>query len=116
MKLWLDDLREPPDKTWAWVKSVEEFEILIRQVKAEKLTIEMASLDHDLGGIEASGKEKTGYDAVKILEREDCWPLRIVVHSWNPEGATRMGMLAKQYTRTVVAPFTAKGQVGNGIF
>lgn len=46
MKLWLDDLRPPPDDTWHWAHNYDEA-IAAFQDKDHGIT--HASLDHDLG-------------------------------------------------------------------
>lgn len=57
MKLWLDDVREPVNKSWQWVKTGEEAIELLKQG-----TVETISFDHDLGeGI-------SGYDVAKWIE------------------------------------------------
>lgn len=44
VKLWLDDVRPPPDDTWTWATTAEQARgILLRSNVVE------ASLDHDLG-------------------------------------------------------------------
>jgi hypothetical protein len=50
MKLWLDDLRTPPDETWAWVTTVDEAKELLATGSVEE-----ASLDNDLGDGEPEG-------------------------------------------------------------
>jgi hypothetical protein len=44
MRIWLDDLREPPDEGWVWVKTIEEATNLLANGQVESL-----SLDNDLG-------------------------------------------------------------------
>lgn len=80
MKLWLDDIRTPPNKSWTWVKTVGE---AIDMIKNEIVT--EASLDHDLGPGQLSG-----YDFVKWLEEHEAWPEKILVHSQNPVGKQNM--------------------------
>lgn len=43
-RLWLDDIRRPPDDSWIWARTLEE----ARQVMLT-CDIKEASLDHDLG-------------------------------------------------------------------
>lgn len=80
-KLWLDDIRDPPDGSWTWVQTVEAAaEVFSSTVVGE------ASLDNDLGeGI------PEGRDLVRWLEREALWPSRrIAVHSANGPASTWM--------------------------
>jgi hypothetical protein len=45
-KLWVDDLRDPPDDTWVWSKtSADAMSTLTLSAK-----FRVMSLDHDLGG------------------------------------------------------------------
>jgi hypothetical protein len=77
MKLWLDDVREPPGEDWTWVKTVPEAkEILGSQEVSE------ASLDHDLGEDEPEGRT-----LVLWMAENDVWPSQEpVVHSGNVVG------------------------------
>ena len=58
MKIWVDDIRTPPDDTWTWHKT--SYETLMSLARA-KIAVELGreenyiremSLDHDLGGFE----------------------------------------------------------------
>lgn len=87
MKIWLDDIRERPDKTWHWYKVPEE---LVGALPRIWPYIEIMSLDHDLGEGHLSG-----YEVVKEIERlvklegyVVDFPIR--VHSANPVGAQNM--------------------------
>ena len=54
------------------------------------------SLDHDLGGktFVESGTEETGYDvAVWLSKNPDKQPPQIIIHSFNPCGASNMKSL-----------------------
>ncbi len=106
MKLYLDDMREPPA---GWT--------LVRDISAAKLALESgavtdASLDHDLGACREcmAGRSieefmddhqnqampfcshvGTGYDLVCWMEHSGHWPSgTISVHSANPVGRKRM--------------------------
>lgn len=64
IKIWLDDMRLPPDG-WVWAKTADE---AIRLLKAGD--VEEISLDHDLGHSHYNGfeEEKTGYTVAKFIE------------------------------------------------
>lgn len=86
MKLFLDDLRFPPDSSWTLVNNVRD---CIRFLRAVNVEVETLSLDHDLGD-HAFGH---GIHVINWLEREvflygdtGVLPSRIVVHSQNPVG------------------------------
>lgn len=52
-KLWVDDVREPPDETWDWV-TTSEAAIAVLRIFHEEIGMwcerEAISLDYDLGG------------------------------------------------------------------
>lgn len=107
MKLWLDDMRPPPDDSWVWAKNVEDAKACLLN-----LAVDEASLDHDLGaclnclnGLTAEDWLRrtdftqmpncdhfgTGYTLVSWMEETGHWPdKKPTVHSRNPAGAARM--------------------------
>lgn len=88
VRLWVDDLREPPPG-WDLAKNVEEAKTLL----AGGDVIE-ASLDHDLG--EGHGSE--GYDLVLWMAEHNVWPEEVLsVHSQNPPGAQKMCAVIERY-------------------
>jgi ribA/ribD-fused uncharacterized protein len=93
--LWLDDVRPAPPK-WTWVKTVKE-----AIAHMESHDVEYASLDHDLGAeptgnikdiyLQGMSLDGSGYDFVKWMCENEKFPTkRIVIHSWNPDGAKAM--------------------------
>ena len=99
-KLFLDDMRKPPDNTWDVVRSYDQF---VAYIEANGVP-EVISFDHDLAdqhyapevlqAINESGKieyekyaEKTGYDCAKWLVENGYEVKRWMVHSMNPVGA-----------------------------
>lgn len=97
MKLWLDDVRTPPDDTWTWVKTVDDaIAVLTTGV------VTHASLDHDLGlindGTAWHPLADTGYDLVLWMADDGIWPTdSIVIHSANSVGATNMRAVVDRY-------------------
>lgn len=89
MKVWLDDLREPPGEDWVHVRTVTEAQIVLRSKKVEDL-----SLDHDLGN-------QPDGDAIKLvlwMAEEDVWPKnRPTIHSRNPVGRENMNAVIERY-------------------
>jgi hypothetical protein len=82
MKLWIDDTREPPDKTWVWVKTSEEARRILHHQ-----SVDFIAFDHDLGG------EDTTYPIALLIERRaqrGIAPPGWSVHSANPVGAARL--------------------------
>src|ERR1039458_2264104 len=92
-KLWLDDIRTPPDETWTWVKTVADAKALMKE---EKVTI--ASLDHDLGIPNEDELKETGYWFVLWMAEYNIWPTeKVMVHSGNVVGMTRMRGVVTRY-------------------
>jgi hypothetical protein len=86
-RIWLDDLRDPPDETWLWVKTPSEAIRLL-----ELGTVAEISFDHDLG---FDGKrEMTGYEVLLWIEEAVALhgfaPPEMRVHSANPPGHERL--------------------------
>ena len=95
MKLWLDDVRPPPDETWMWVKSAQEALDLFRD---KEVTI--ASLDFNLGGapsrlydwLAPNGGQLLQAMAVENLGPEE----ELRIHTDNKRAADQMVLLATQ--------------------
>ncbi len=76
----------------------------------QKHKVDLAYLDHDLGGkvMVDPDKEPTGYHVAKWLEQNPQYAPRIVfVHSLNPQGSKSMATALRtvESTTTIVAPF-----------
>jgi hypothetical protein len=85
IKLFVDDMRDPPDNTWVVARSYWEAVDFISLYHP----IDTISLDHDLG-IDSDGNELTGYDLICYIEANDMWPNTCIVHSSNPAGRLKM--------------------------
>ena len=86
MKIFLDDLRIPPDNTWTTARTAQEAIFLL-----DNSSIEIISLDHDLGIIEKFGREASGIDVInhiekKVIENKNYIPPQILCHTQNPVG------------------------------
>ena len=83
MKLWVDDVRNPPDG-YSYAKSVDSAKFIIETLGNE---IELIDLDHDSGDYFCYGG-----DYIKLLdwleETGRNYPIRI--HSMNPVGVANM--------------------------
>jgi len=88
MKVWLDD-RRPAPEGWTWVTTVTAAIDLLQAGDVEEI-----SLDHDLGLIDASGREQTGYDVLLWIEEHVATvgmvPPKLAVHSANASAHERM--------------------------
>lgn len=84
-KLWVDDIRLPPNDEWTWVKTSSD---AIQEICTGEYRL--VSLDHDLGSA------KTGYDVLCAVERQIAkggwWHAlpEFRVHSANPVGRANM--------------------------
>lgn len=79
MKIWLDDIREPP-LDWVWVKNAKDAWYVICMAY-KRGQFEGVSFDHDLG------EDGTGYDLACLMECFSVYPsIFINIHSANPVG------------------------------
>ena len=102
MRVFLDDLRTPPEG-WILVRWPDEAIALLETGQVDEL-----SLDHDLGDDERG----TGYDVLLWLEEAVALrgfrpPRSIVVHSANSVGRQRMELAIASIER-----FATRGQAG----
>ena len=97
MKIWVDDIRTPPDDSWTWYKtSYEAIKSLehglwLCQNKSAIYRDEIMSLDHDLGG------DDTTRPVVLWCCENNFWPVEVVVHSANPPGAYWLESMIERY-------------------
>lgn len=90
MKIWLDDVRTPPDDTWEWCKNHVDFMAAI-QYPPE---IEFISFDHDLGDDSQNGSWCASALAERCLDYDYCPAYG--VHSSNTEGG--LNIISKMYS------------------
>lgn len=93
MKLYLDDIRNPPDDTWSVIRDPLTFVSLLEE---NWNNIERISLDHDLGFHDDNGMELTGSWVVGEMEvlamANQSLPFICDIHSANPVGAQNMAL------------------------
>jgi hypothetical protein len=89
-RLWVDDLREPPDHDWAVARTSAEAVEMLSTTDYDTL-----SLDHDLGG------EDTTRPVVRWLcDHPDRWPVEVQVHTADPVGREWLfGMIGRHHSR-----------------
>lgn len=101
MKLWIDDIRTPPDDTWHICRTVLS---AIRALHAFKGNVTHINLDHDIshqivmGGMSRPYACDETFEAVafyiKELVKHDAeWRPEVRIHTSNPVGAQRMAAL-----------------------
>lgn len=129
-RLWLDDLRPPPDATWTWARTVERAKELLTLYRFDE-----CSLDHDMGLHELDvddsdpeywdklislanalrpKHEESGFDLVEWMIESGNVPETITIHSWNPGGAQRMAArFANAGFDCYLAPFRPPREVND---
>lgn len=87
MKIWVDDIRPVPNKTYVSARSVNNCIRLICDCENADIPIELIDLDHDAGTYSYCGG-----DYINILKWFEAtgrnYPIRI--HSMNPVGVENM--------------------------
>lgn len=95
MKLFLDDVRNPPEGFILFRDPVNFKDFLEHNWER----IQEISLDHDLGFFDDNGKEITGYDVLTWIEQFHFVvkpvKFRILIHSANIVGVERMEAIKK---------------------
>ena len=94
MKIWVDDIRTPPDNSWIWFKSsyhVLEWLVGCTLGGGTGFKIDLMSLDHDLGG------DDTTRPIVLWMCENSFWPTEVVVHSANPVGVEWLEGMIERY-------------------
>lgn len=91
MKMWVDDLRPPPESTWLWCKTSDQALIWLDAAEKNGTTVEVMSLDHDLGG------DDTTRIVVLWLCENGNWPVEVRVHSANPVGREWLEGMIERY-------------------
>lgn len=89
-KLWVDDIRLPPEG-WMWAKTSDEAIAALDQIKTSGEVFEAMSFDHDLGG------EDTSRRVVLTMCENEMWPKRVYVHSMNPPGHLWIRQMVERY-------------------
>lgn len=87
MKLWIDDLRTPP-QGWTWVKTSREALNLL-ETRAQDVTA--ISFDHDLGG------DDTTRPVALWLAEHGLFPEEVYIHSANVVGKQWLLSLIERY-------------------
>jgi len=88
MKLWIDDVRLPPDDSWElYASNFNDARVMLVEFRTQ---ITHVSFDHDLG------ERLTGYDIAKFIEYGAYLgvmpPFTWTIHSDNPAGAKKIRM------------------------
>jgi hypothetical protein len=114
-KLFLDDIREPWDRTWDVVRSYDAFMKYIEQYGVP----DVIAFDHDLEhahyvacntGIGVELVERTGLTCAEWLIKHIVMngltmPSIVIVHSWNAAGARKIAKLFEDVSPTLRFPY-----------
>jgi hypothetical protein len=96
MRLWIDDVREPPDETWDWVTTSEAAIALMREFSEFGylwIKREVISFDHDLGG------DDTTRPVVLWMIENNYRFDEYRVHSQNPIGRDWLTGMIERYLK-----------------
>lgn len=96
MKIWLDDIRTPPDGSWKWLKTAEDVINWFR-LNHDVWDVEILSLDNDLGeGLDEGYKVLDWLEEKKFYVPNFVVPKKIQVHSSNPVARRRMEQIIEK--------------------
>lgn len=93
VKIWIDDVREPPSDDWWVSRSVFAAKAMIRTLEEKGYIIEVISIDHDAGDYACLGG-----DYIKILDwlEENNKNFPIHIHTMNPVGRQNMEAIIRR--------------------
>lgn len=99
MKIWLDDIRQPPDNSWTWAKNAY---LCAGLLLVNDWDVTEISFDHDLGYFQDENVldvNNTGYVIAKLIERlaHEGLQKRLSwqIHSANPVGRRNIELAMK---------------------
>ena len=93
MKIFLDDIRFPPDNSWTIVRNYNEFVETISYFIENNINIDVISFDNDLG------EELEGYDCAKWLVENNIVIPEIRIHSKNTVAVENIYYLMKNWQK-----------------
>lgn len=91
VKLWIDDVRPPPDDSWVWSKSSEHALAVFRVSEVSHV-----AFDFDLG--ETDTAERVAVLLEDMARTSPSFP-SWSIHSANPVGAARLKMILERAER-----------------
>lgn len=88
IKLFVDDLRNPPDNTWKVVRNYGDAVAFMNSLSEAP---DIVSLDHDLGNVPQDGYDVFCYIEQRVIGIMD-WKKcpEVIAHSMNPVGRRRI--------------------------
>lgn len=94
-KIFIDDIRNPPDETWKVARTPDE---AIYEINKNKGNINIISFDHDLGE-DNNGKSLTTREVVLWMIKEEINADKYIVHSSNPVGREWLEGMINRYLK-----------------
>lgn len=93
VKIWIDDIREPPSNDWLVCRSVIAAQTMIKILEENNFIIEVISIDHDAGDY-----TRFGGDYIKVLDwlEENNKSFPIHIHTMNPVGRQNMEAIIRK--------------------
>lgn len=93
VKIWIDDIREPPSNDWLVCRSVIATKTMIKILEENNFIIEVISIDHDAGDY-----ARFGGDYIKVLDwlEENNKSFPIHIHTMNPVGRQNMEAIIRK--------------------
>jgi hypothetical protein len=96
-KLWVDDMRNPPDDSYDVARTYDEAIDMLTKYKYTDIW-----LDHDLGDFSGpNGRERTGYDVILwLVERKhegEYVPMNFHILTANPVGRAKFEGVISRY-------------------
>lgn len=115
MRIFLDDIRDPPAGDWVVCRSYDEF---VATIERDGFP-EFVSFDHDLGDKVPSGKDAANWLVERDLDTNSMpTAFGFYVHSANPPGAENIQNLLSRYLQfrknEVTLAYQQKQLVGRG--
>lgn len=116
MKIFVDDIREAPDRSWATFRDMEIAVNFVIIALFKHVHIEYISLDHDMGMKSKEVEYMNGYQFLIKLEefffrryendlannvKSTITPPKIIIHSANSVGVARMQTVITSIKRYV---------------
>lgn len=96
VKIWVDDMRRPPDHTWIWVQNSRTAFFLVLDCALSNVSVQHLALDHDLG-VTDGHSDTTRQLVLSMCDNALPWPKHVSVHSSNPVGVEWLEGTIKRY-------------------
>jgi hypothetical protein len=99
LALFVDDERAAP-QGWTLVTTCDDALSFLQDLKAQGGTLDMLSLDHDLGWDLVSGDDLTTRPLVLWMCENEWWPKKVWIHTGNPSAEKWLVGMVKRYAPT----------------